>query len=380
MRRFLAVLAAIWMVACADPAPEPYTEHDEPLDFIVEKSAVRGLPGSFDREFIMEDDFFTNANAIDVDDVQAFLEETPYGNRSFLADTRVGNISAAQAIVNGSRAEGINPIVMLARMQVEKSLIGKTRRPSRQSVDFAFGCGCPDNRACNEAYRGFDKQVACAARTLRRHYDGSIAGTSPWVAGVRKRTLDPISVTPDNHATASLYSYTPWVLQGRGGNWLVWNVTLKYVRAFAGVMRDPGAPAPVEPDQPADEAPLQPVEPAPEQPILQARWIGDACNDDRSCRFANGTTGICQRLPSAATGMCTVSCEGLCPDLEGHGVTFCVAASHFGVSDGGFCTRKAASDNRFCEAVPGLESRNTSRFVGRSGASQRDAEVCLPER
>ena len=29
-------------------------------------------------------------------------------------------------------------------------------------------------------------------------------------------------------ATAALYAYTPWVLVGRGGTWLVWNVTKKY--------------------------------------------------------------------------------------------------------------------------------------------------------
>ena len=31
-----------------------------------------------------------------------------------------------------------------------------------------------------------------------------------------------------NHATASLYAYTPWVLVNTGGNWLVWNITRKY--------------------------------------------------------------------------------------------------------------------------------------------------------
>ena len=38
------------------------------------------------------------------------------------------------------------------------------------------------------------------------------------------------TVTPANHATASLYAYTPWVLVGRGGNWLVWNISKKYVK------------------------------------------------------------------------------------------------------------------------------------------------------
>ena len=48
--------------------------------------------------------------------------------------------------------------------------------------------------------------------------------------GKTGRTLDPRSVTPANHATASLYAYTPWVLVGTGGTWLAWNVTRKYIR------------------------------------------------------------------------------------------------------------------------------------------------------
>ncbi len=45
-----------------------------------------------------------------------------------------------------------------------------------------------------------------------------------------RRTLDPRPITPKNRAPASLYAYTPWVLVNRGGNWLVWSVTRKYVR------------------------------------------------------------------------------------------------------------------------------------------------------
>lgn len=374
----LAALLAL-LTACADAGDAPYTEHEESEDFIVEKAGGRGLPATFDRNHVMDDDFFVDVSGVGVAEVQAFLEDTPYGNRCFLADERVGDVSAAAAIVAGAREEGINPIVLLARMQVERSLIGKSSRPSRHSVDYAFGCGCPDGSACNSAYRGLGKQVACAARTLRRHYDGSIAGTSPWVAGESKRTLDPLTVTPANHATASLYSYTPWVLTNRGGNWLVWNITRKYARAFESIVPEVAEPAPADPGSPAD--PVVPADPgATPGPVLHAEWIGDACSDDSSCRFADGTTGSCQRLAGQSTGMCTVSCEGLCPDLAGHGSTFCVSAGHFGADDGGRCTRRSQSDNGFCAATPGLAPRTASRFVGGSSAAARTAEVCLPGR
>jgi hypothetical protein len=188
------------------------------------------VPATFDRNQVITDELFTDTGAVDGDQLQAFFEASPYGTRSWLADARIGGLRAADVIVEAARAEGLNPIVMVARMQVEQSMVSPTARPTQRRIDFAFGCGCPDGRACSEAFRGLDKQVACAARTLRRWYDASIDGTGQWRMGKSGRTLDPATVTPANHATASLYAYTPWVLTGRGGNWLVWNVTRKYVR------------------------------------------------------------------------------------------------------------------------------------------------------
>ena len=63
---------------------------------------------------------------------------------------------------------------------------------------------------------------------MRRWFDASNAGTGQFRVGHSSRTLDPKTVTPVTSATAALYAYTPWVLVGRGGTWLVWNVTKKY--------------------------------------------------------------------------------------------------------------------------------------------------------
>jgi hypothetical protein len=411
-RPFLVALACFaW--GCADPVGEAYTDHETDEDFIVEKSALTGLPATFDKQRIMDDAFFVASESVGEAEVQRFLERTPYGSRCFLADEHIDGRTAAAEIVAGARSEGINPVVLLARMQVEKSLISKTSRPSARSVDYAFGCGCPDGRACDPAYRGLRRQVACAARTLRRHFDGSIAGTSPWVMGRSKRTLDRVRVTPSNHATASLYSYTPWVLSGRGGNWLVWNVTTKFARGFAqlGPLSPPApeapagedddapeSPAPEQPapEQPAPEqpAPEQPApeQPAPEQPALPpapapspplrlvAQWIGDACTDDSSCAFLDGTRGVCQTIHGLSTGVCTVSCEGLCPDLAGHGSTFCVPSAEFSAESGGLCARRPGPENLYCLGTPGLWARTANRYIGRSNAVRRQAEVCLPVR
>lgn len=356
MARCSGIVLLVLLAACADApddAAEPFVGHETVDDFVVLKNGVPGIPGSFDRHHVMDDAFFTAGEAATEAQVQRFLERTPYGTRSFLAGERIGGRSAAAAIVAAARDHGISPIVLLARMQVEKSLVARTARPSASSVDYAFGCGCPDNRRCNAAYKGLDRQLACAAETLRGHYDGSMDGTSPWVKGRSKRTLDPLTVTPKNHATASLYSYTPWVLQGRGGNWLVWNVTLKFASHFRdlGVALDGGSPPVADP------------------------WIGDACVADADCAFGGGHAGACQRF--GPFGLCTVSCEGLCPDRAGRGTTFCVAAEELGDTDGGRCTLLAAAGNRFCADLAGTEARRVSRYVGRSGAARKEADACV---
>jgi Proprotein convertase P-domain len=225
--RFSLPIAIVMATGCAPIDEGSYLDHEELSDFEPTESGESALSSTFHRNNIMSDSFFTNVDYVDGDGLQKFFEDSPYG-RSFLANESVRGTRAADAIVEAARGRGVNPVVMVARMQVEKSLISKTTRPAQSKIDFAFGCGCPDNQPCNEAYRGLDKQIDCAAATLRKWYDRSQQGTGIWNKGVAKNTLDPLQVTPENHCTASLYAYTPWVLEGKGGNWLVWNITRRF--------------------------------------------------------------------------------------------------------------------------------------------------------
>ncbi|MGN6104185.1 MAG: hypothetical protein ACTHU0_03705 [Kofleriaceae bacterium] len=230
----LLLFALTTLAACEIGDSAPYTEHEEDSDFDPVPNDRAGLsnlvPPVFDANNVIADGLLDTAETMTVASMQKFLERSPYNNKSWLATATFGGKSAAALIVEAANAEGIHPIALLARMQVEASLVSKTARPTQKLIDRALGCGCPDGAACNAQYKGLEKQLACGARTLRKWYDASEAGTSAWRKGVAKKTLDPRTVTPKNHATASLYSYTPWVLVGSGGNWLVWNVTKKYVR------------------------------------------------------------------------------------------------------------------------------------------------------
>ena len=348
---------------CADEPPTTdapaYEAHEEASDFVpvggdAQTKTGVGVSDTFDRHQIVAEDFFVNTEAVSGDAIQAFFEESPYG-RSWLADARIGEERASDAIARESREAGINPILMLARMQVEKSLVSKAARPSQSSVDYAFGCGCPDGRSCSSAYRGLSKQVRCAADTLRGLHDDSTAGAGTWRKGSTRRSLDGRSVTPINDATAALYGYTPWVLEGRGGNWLVWNVVKRFTRHFEamGLLNQGEGVAPLP-------------------------FIGTLCERDEQCGFVlDGAQGFCHRFEAASGthGFCTVLCEGYCPDRDGHAWTFCTKLDELPL-----CVSQSTQENDFCEALPGTAQQGAERYVGSSGASARQVQACLPAR
>lgn len=188
-------------------------------------------PG-FDRNRVLSDAAFVDWQAMSEAEIQAFLDETPYGNRSALAGYTSGGMTAARAIRVASETYRINPLVILTRLQMEQSLIGKSTA-TKKALDFAFGCGCPDNGSCSETWRGFHKQADCMASHMRSYLDDLEGGGSTiagWKIDKAKKTLDKYWVTPKNAATAALYTYTPWVgTSGFGnlGHFQIW-------RRFAG--------------------------------------------------------------------------------------------------------------------------------------------------
>jgi hypothetical protein len=245
--RALAVIALLLGACMTGEAPGE--GQGDPADYdevewggVDGKGDFSGVPAVFDRHNIMSDEILLAASAVDATAVQRFLEHTPYGgSRSWLADHMIGNLRFSDVLVMESRAGGIDPIVLLARMQVESSLVSKTVKPGPSTIRHALGCGCPDGAACSSAYAGLQSQLRCAIDVLNQQLGTSRDGTGQWKLGSTRKTLDPLSVTPRSHATAALYAYTPWVLVGRGGNWLVWNVTRKYLKYFdeAGTLQLP---------------------------------------------------------------------------------------------------------------------------------------------
>lgn len=225
----VAVFGAL--VGCATEYVVDDDDRD-PFDLAVppDDGHADGVPATFDVNNVLGDDVMLASDALDVQGVQAFFEDSPYHTRSWLASAQVDGVSAAQLVVDAAQAEGIHPLVLVARMQVETSLVSKTATPTQHAINRALGCGCPDERSCSKSEAGLARQLACGAKVLHAMYDASVAGTGEWRLDHTKKTYDPRSVTPRNHATAAMYAYTPWVLQGTGGTWLAWNITRKYLR------------------------------------------------------------------------------------------------------------------------------------------------------
>lgn len=186
---------------------------------------------------LLEDDALRGGRQVTVEKVQAFLQR----EGSYLArhKDRRGR-SAARVIVESSRAHGVNPVYMLARIQTESQLV---ESGSSRNLEAATGCACPDGSACGRAEAGFVNQVECAAELVEDYY-GELAREgetrSGWAVGRGKSTLDPCAIKPANRATAVLYTYTPWVgaggrqcrRSGVGGSTLVARLYAKYAASF----------------------------------------------------------------------------------------------------------------------------------------------------
>ena len=353
----LAGALCVTAPACDQAGSAPFTDHSEAADFEpLTSGKADGIAATFEPSHIVDDVFFSAVDAVTTQGLQAFFESTPYGHRSWLADAWVDGQSAAATIVAASTREGINPILMVARMQIEQGLVSRTERPADKKVDFAFGCGCPDSTGCQESFRGLDKQVACAAETMRKLFFASRDGTGLWRRDVARTTLDHLSITPATHGTAALYAYTPWVLEGQGGNWLVWNITRKFYAHF----RDHG---------------LLNISAAD----LEDPWVGTPCSFDARCQLEGQDAGYCHvfdAAPGNHSGYCALPCDGYCPDQSGHAWTFCVSLDG---GDTGSCVPQSKAENDYCDALAFTEPTEMERFVGTSGATPTSRTVCVPD-
>jgi hypothetical protein len=275
--RIIALCCAA--VACAKQAPETtYLQADD---------LTNDGMSTFDKNEIVDSQSFTDFTALDSTAVQQFFESNPYNSSSFLKTYESNGVLASEAIGRTAQGFRLNPLIFLVRAEMEEGLIGEQNYPFPPSrVEYVFGCGCTSPSSCDPDLAGFDRQVDCLARDLRTSLDqvaanGATAGG--WAPGQASVTVDGVTVTPKDDSTAALYQYLPEVGDGKGGNWLFWNIWQKYATFtnYSGPL--PGTTGTAN--------------------------LGDPCAQSSDCALPNP---ICVTGSNYPGGMCTTQCSGSC--------------------------------------------------------------------
>jgi hypothetical protein len=325
------VVSAITIVACAKQPSD---------DSVLQASDLTAAGGAFSANEIVDLASFTDDVSIDHDEVQKFLEATPYGAASFLDTYSSNGVRAADAILATAQRYTLNPLVFLVRAEMDEGLIGQEFYPSSPvRVEYVFGCGCAEAQSsCDPALAGFDVQVDCLGSALRESL-GAVAANGHtdggWAPNVAMTTLDGVRVTPKDASTAALYQYTPRVAQGgAGGNWLFWNLWQKYAAALA-YKGATGSAAPTA-------------------------SIGDACTVDGNCAYQGG---VC--ATNYPGGLCTATCTAVCPTDPSNAAAFCANFQ----GQGGYClpvcnpSAPACRAGYTCERVAEFGDAGTGQYV-----------------
>ncbi len=178
---------------------------------------------TFDKNFLISDGELENATYLSMNGIQNFLAE----RSSILASTEATDLdgetrSVAGIIKNAAAKYTLNPMMFLVMAQKESSAV------TAQSMSYAIenwilGYGRCDSCSEEQAapYRGIAKQFDSAGSRIRNGYLADLEGggttISGWAVGRTKTTIDGIEVTPQNNATAALYTYNPCVGAYGGG-------------------------------------------------------------------------------------------------------------------------------------------------------------------
>ncbi len=193
--------------------------------FLMLITLIAGGIGSFGRpavalsnNFILGDEELFSGTAMSAARVQQFLTLQGGYLASYTINDGTTTNRAADIIAEVSRTYDLNPKFFLTMLEKEMSLI-TDKSPTQRQLDYALSFGCPST--CSSAYKGFATQLRSAAARIREDYIPALQQKGQfngWGPGITKTTVDGISVTPTNIATAVLYIYNPYVGKYGGGD------------------------------------------------------------------------------------------------------------------------------------------------------------------
>jgi hypothetical protein len=177
---------------------------------------------TFAKNNLLSDADFTT-NTLSRSGIEQFLSK----HNSVLSNYTVTDTDGVARLVSSviyraATTYNINAAVLLVLTEKESSGITSPSFTSAIS-DWTLGYGVCDSCTAEDAaaYKGIANQYTSAARGFRRYLnDLETTGStiSGWRVGATKITSDGIAVTPENKATAALYTYNPWVGAYGGGD------------------------------------------------------------------------------------------------------------------------------------------------------------------
>ncbi|MBI4138995.1 hypothetical protein HY479_02480 [Candidatus Uhrbacteria bacterium] len=189
--------------------------------------SVSDLPQGFDPNFILSDSDMFDPAAFPFDAMVSFLRAKGTLATRQIADIDGKQKPAPEIIWRVAQSYKVNPKYLIALLQKEQSLV-ENPNPSPSQFDWAAGYGVCD--ACSkddpsiQEFKGFASQVEWAAKQHREKYLIQLLTRGLTIGGQglgKTAVIDGIPVTPTNHATAMLYSYTPH-LHGNINLWRIW--------------------------------------------------------------------------------------------------------------------------------------------------------------
>jgi hypothetical protein len=190
-------------------------------------SAQVTLDSGFDPNLVLQDEDVFDVTAMPYPRLVSFLKSKGALATIKVPDTDGVEKTPADIIWRVANTYKINPKYLLVLLQKEQSLV-EDPNPSQKQLDWATGYAvcdsCSKDDPSIQDFKGFASQLEWAAKQHREKYLLQILGKGQTIAGQapgKTITIDGMTVTPANNATAMLYSYTPH-LHGNLNLWRIW--------------------------------------------------------------------------------------------------------------------------------------------------------------
>lgn len=225
-------------------------ERGKTVTFDVTKPGTSGQTGNGSQQTTMHDFsmLISDAEFHDASVTQAMIQKFLERKGGVLKDPVDGKLPS-QMIYDISKKNGISPILILVTLQKEQSLI-TAKTATKDKLNIAMGCGCPDVSKCDPKYFGFENQIKCAVENVyMRHFNAGLKSTYPYefkninYGGKcpKNSNTGQSSIAIKNAATYALYKYTPHTYDiclgdGKkgGGNYLFLETMKQYYKEITG--------------------------------------------------------------------------------------------------------------------------------------------------